>query len=91
MLASANVNTDTFINVFRHASKGDFIKAKQTFDSLVPIIKRLFQESNPSPLKWILAQQGMITSTLFVYQWDQISKQLQSQLERMVKGNVFVN
>jgi 4-hydroxy-tetrahydrodipicolinate synthase len=84
MLASANVNTNAFIDVFLQASKGDLLKAKQTFDSLIPFIELIFQESNPSPLKWILAQQGIISTNILRLPMGSITKQLQLELERLL-------
>jgi 4-hydroxy-tetrahydrodipicolinate synthase len=81
ILASANIHTDVFLEVFRLASKGDFIQAKRTFDSLVPYIRALFLESSPSPLKWILAHKGIISSDTVRLPMGPISKQLQLQLE----------
>jgi 4-hydroxy-tetrahydrodipicolinate synthase len=85
MLASANIQTDVCIDVYHHASHGDFIKAKQSFDSLVPIIEKLFIESNPSPIKWILAQQGIILSDTLRLPMGPITPDLQQQLARMLK------
>ncbi|MEX1029133.1 MAG: 4-hydroxy-tetrahydrodipicolinate synthase [Paenibacillaceae bacterium] len=80
ILASANIHTDKFIDVFRLTSKGDFVKAKRTFDSLVPLIRMLFHESNPSPLKWILTQKGIISSDTVRLPMGSITKELQLQL-----------
>jgi 4-hydroxy-tetrahydrodipicolinate synthase len=88
ILASANVNTHAFINVFRLASKGDFIKAKKAFDLLVPLIQRLFQESNPSPLKWLLARQGIISSDTLRLPMGPITKGLQLELERTMQNPI---
>ena len=85
MLASANVRTAAFIDVYVHASKGDFVKAKQKFDSLVPLIRKVFQESNPSPLKFILARQGMISSDTLRLPMGPISKKLQLELVQLLK------
>jgi 4-hydroxy-tetrahydrodipicolinate synthase len=86
ILASANVNTHAFINVYRLTSTGDFIKAKKAFDLLVPLIQRLFQESNPSPLKWLLARQGIISSDTLRLPMVSITKELQLELERTMQN-----
>ncbi|UVI29412.1 4-hydroxy-tetrahydrodipicolinate synthase [Paenibacillus spongiae] len=85
MLASANIRTDAFIDVFRYADRGDFIKAEQLFDSLIPIIQLLFQESNPSPLKWLLAQQGIIESDTVRLPMGPVTKGLQVQLAQLLR------
>ncbi|WP_169082072.1 4-hydroxy-tetrahydrodipicolinate synthase [Paenibacillus sp. PL91] len=84
ILASANINTDAFIEVFRLADSGDFASAKLLFDSLTPLIKTLFQESNPSPLKWMLARQGILSSDTLRLPMGPISAGLQEQLEQLL-------
>jgi 4-hydroxy-tetrahydrodipicolinate synthase len=84
MLASANVKTDAFIKVFQYACKGIFKNAEQTFDSLAPLIERLFQESNPSPLKWMLAQQGIINSDTLRLPMVSITEELKLQLRQCI-------
>jgi 4-hydroxy-tetrahydrodipicolinate synthase len=86
ILASANVNTNTYINVFNLFSNGDIIAAKNTFDLLVPLIQLLFRESNPSPLKWILARQGIISSDNLRLPMGPITKELQLDLERALQN-----
>ncbi|WP_426448267.1 4-hydroxy-tetrahydrodipicolinate synthase [Paenibacillus sp. S-38] len=82
ILASANVNTSAFIQVYRLASEGDLNGARTHFDLLVPLIQRLFQESNPSPLKWLLARQGILSSDTLRLPMGPITKALQLELER---------
>jgi 4-hydroxy-tetrahydrodipicolinate synthase len=89
ILASANVNTSAFINVFRLAFTGDFIQAKKQFDLLVPLIQRLFQESNPSPLKWLLARQGIISFDTLRLPMGPITTGLQLELEQTMQNPAF--
>ncbi|WNQ13988.1 4-hydroxy-tetrahydrodipicolinate synthase [Paenibacillus aurantius] len=84
ILASANVKTHASVDVFRLASKGDLVNAKRAFDLLVPFIQKLFQESNPSPLKWLLARQGIISSDTLRSPMGPITKELQMELERTI-------
>ncbi|MEK3912651.1 4-hydroxy-tetrahydrodipicolinate synthase [Paenibacillus sp. FSL H7-0331] len=84
MLASANVIPEALIHVFRLASNGNFIQAKQAFDLLVPLIRGLFQESNPSPIKWILARHGIISSDTLRLPMGPISNQLQLELGQIM-------
>ncbi|MGG1553162.1 4-hydroxy-tetrahydrodipicolinate synthase [Paenibacillus ferrarius] len=62
MTASANVMTKRFGEVFRQFSGGDLVQGRKTFEELLPLIRLLFQEPNPAPLKWLLAQSGVIAS-----------------------------
>lgn len=81
ILASANINTSTFIEVFRLACQSDFYRAKKIFDTLIPLIQKLFQESNPSPLKWLLALNGAISSDKLRSPMGPISTELQASLK----------
>ncbi|GAK42186.1 4-hydroxy-tetrahydrodipicolinate synthase [Paenibacillus urinalis] len=63
MLASANLNTAKFIDVYNRYISGEVSESKKQFDELVPLIRLLFQEEpNPAPLKWILTELGWIES-----------------------------
>ncbi|MCM3130066.1 MULTISPECIES: 4-hydroxy-tetrahydrodipicolinate synthase [unclassified Paenibacillus] len=63
MLASANLNTSKFIDVYNRYISGEVSESKKQFDELVPLIRLLFQEEpNPAPLKWILSELGWIES-----------------------------
>lgn len=84
IVASANVAADSFVEVFNLVSNGDTIAAKKAFDLVVPLIEKLFQESNPSPLKWLLARQGILSSDTLRLPMGLITKELQQVLEEMV-------
>lgn len=84
MLASANVNTQAFIDVYHLFRRGDVIAAQRSFDRVTPLIRKLFQESNPSPLKWILASQGLIASDQLRLPMTSISMELEAELERLL-------
>ncbi|SDM91706.1 4-hydroxy-tetrahydrodipicolinate synthase [Paenibacillus sp. yr247] len=62
MSASANVETERFVAFYRHFLAGQHEQSKQLFDELLPLIRLLFEEPNPAPLKWLLEQQGVIES-----------------------------
>ncbi|MDU0201583.1 4-hydroxy-tetrahydrodipicolinate synthase [Paenibacillus sp. MAH-36] len=62
MSASANVQTERFIAFYRHFLAGQQEKSKVLFEELLPLIRLLFQEPNPAPLKWLLEQQSVIES-----------------------------
>jgi len=63
ILASANIYTSALMRIYSLTFQADPIRAKEEFDALLPSIQLLFQESNPSPLKWLLARQGVISSS----------------------------
>lgn len=80
MLASANVNTAAFLDVFAHASSGNMSLAAETFGRLLPLIRLLFRESNPAPLKWLLARRGLIATDALRCPMSVISIALQEEL-----------
>lgn len=65
MSASANVETERFVAFYHHFLAGQQEKSKELYEELLPLIRLLFQEPNPAPLKWLLEQQAIIeTGTL---------------------------
>ncbi|MFX3636484.1 MAG: 4-hydroxy-tetrahydrodipicolinate synthase [Candidatus Pristimantibacillus sp.] len=80
MMASANVNTRAFVEVFTQFEQGRIIESGQSFTQLLPLIRLLFQEPNPSPLKWLLAEQGLIASDTVRLPMLPITVELQEQL-----------
>lgn len=81
ILASANVNTQRFIDVYNLVQKGEILAAKQTFDAMIPLVQGLFREPNPAPLKWLLASLGQIATDRLRLPLMPISEQLKNELE----------
>ncbi|MCJ8014829.1 4-hydroxy-tetrahydrodipicolinate synthase [Paenibacillus sp. KQZ6P-2] len=84
ILASANVNTQRFIDVYKLAASGYLISAKHSFDHLIPLIRKCFQESNPAPLKRILAGKGIIASDHLRLPMNPVSDELGNELDQML-------
>ncbi len=61
---SGNVAPRLMADMCRAASAGESGKAKEIDDKLQPLNKALFVESNPIPLKWALAEMGLISPTI---------------------------
>ncbi|NOU97126.1 4-hydroxy-tetrahydrodipicolinate synthase [Paenibacillus sp. LMG 31456] len=80
MLASANVATNRFVRLYQHQMEDQTQEARHMFDDLLPLIRLLFTEPNPAPLKWLLAQQQQIKSDELRLPMTRISSQLQQQL-----------
>jgi 4-hydroxy-tetrahydrodipicolinate synthase len=85
ILASANVQTNDFIRVFQYAGSGMSHEANTVFERLVPLIRALFRESNPAPLKWLLARQGIISSATLRPPMGPVTEELQKELDRYRK------
>lgn len=83
ILASANLRTDVFLQVTRYAQAGQWAEANEVFGTLAPLIRKLFQESNPAPIKWILAEQQLLASDALRLPMMPISKGLQAELRAM--------
>lgn len=84
ILASANVNTNEYIEVSQLVRKGEVAAAQLAFERLTPLIHKLFQESNPAPLKWILARQGIIASDHLRLPMSSVSKEFERELESLL-------
>ena len=61
---SGNVAPRLMADMCRAASAGESANAKELDDKLQPLNKALFVESNPIPLKWALAQMGLISPAI---------------------------
>ncbi len=59
-----NVAPRLTADMCRAASAGESDKAHEFDDILQPLNKALFLESNPIPLKWALAEMGLISSSI---------------------------
>ncbi|MFC4101376.1 4-hydroxy-tetrahydrodipicolinate synthase [Paenibacillus xanthanilyticus] len=81
MLASANVETASFLKVCAQVSEGNTSHAVETFDRLLPLIRLLFRESNPAPLKWLLARQGLLASGTLRCPMGPVSTAMQAELD----------
>lgn len=87
MLASANVRTNRFVKVYEAYASHRLTEAKETFDGLLPLIRLLFAEPNPAPLKWVLHQTGCIQSDAVRLPITPITEELRRRLEPMLNGN----
>lgn len=85
ILASANVHTEAFIRVFQLAARGDYSRSEMEFEALLPYIHKLFEESNPAPLKWLLAQQGLISSDTLRLPMGPITDKLKLSLDHAIQ------
>lgn len=61
---TANVAAEAMAALCRYALAGDFDAAQRIDDQLQGLNKALFLEPNPIPVKWAMAEQGMMGGTL---------------------------
>ncbi|MES2106935.1 MAG: 4-hydroxy-tetrahydrodipicolinate synthase [Pseudomonadota bacterium] len=64
IIASAHLRPDLFARLARLMADGDITQAREIFYRLLPMIRLLFEEPNPAPLKAALSLQGRATATL---------------------------
>jgi len=62
IVASANVDSELFVQVYALYKTGVVDAAKQLFDQLLPLVHFIYSEPYPMSLKWLLAQRGHIRS-----------------------------
>lgn len=86
ILASANVNTEAYIRVYQLAVQGDYSRSETEFEVLLPVIQQLFAESNPAPIKWLLAKQGLLSSDTLRLPMSPITDELKLSLEQAFKS-----
>ncbi|MCM3627953.1 4-hydroxy-tetrahydrodipicolinate synthase [Paenibacillus glycanilyticus] len=80
MVASASVRTAAFVEMYEQLLQGQLTASRQSFGALLPLIRLLFQEPNPAPLKWLLARQGIIASDHIRLPLTPVSEELRQQL-----------
>jgi len=64
ILASAHVRTDLFVRIADLMRAGDLAQAREVFYRLLPMIRLMFHEPNPGPLKAALAMMGCMRNEL---------------------------
>ncbi|CAM3304728.1 4-hydroxy-tetrahydrodipicolinate synthase [Paenibacillus lupini] len=80
ILASANVRTSSFVQVYEQLRQCQLEASRQSFLTLLPLIQLLFEEPNPAPLKWLLAEQGIIAADTVRLPLTPISENLRQHL-----------
>ena len=88
---TANVAPAQMAEICRLALAGDSEQARALDSKLQPLHKFLFVEANPIPVKWALAEMGLIQSAIRL-PLIELSKELQPQVrEAMVKTGIIRN
>ncbi|MEC0208740.1 dihydrodipicolinate synthase family protein [Paenibacillus ehimensis] len=62
ILASANLDSEQFVQVYELFRAGKIEESHQLFHQLLPLVQFLFSEPTPAPLMWLLSQRGYIRS-----------------------------
>lgn len=64
ILAAAHVRPDLFVRIHELMQAGETAEARRIFYRLLPVLRLLFAEPNPGPLKAVLAMSGLATDEL---------------------------
>jgi 4-hydroxy-tetrahydrodipicolinate synthase len=78
---TANVAPKLMADMCRAALAGDIATARACNDRLLPLHRKLFVEANPIPVKWALAEMGLIEPELRLPLWP-----LSPQFHDTVRG-----
>jgi 4-hydroxy-tetrahydrodipicolinate synthase len=81
ILASAHIQTSGFIEIAEHLANGHQSKALECWRPLAALVKLLFAEPNPGPIKYCLSRQGLIDSPEVRLPLTEISDSLKSRLD----------
>ncbi|MEK4435699.1 MULTISPECIES: 4-hydroxy-tetrahydrodipicolinate synthase [Paenibacillus] len=88
MLASANINTEQFIEVYDRFKNGDKEGSREQFTRVAPFIDHLFAEPAPAMIKWLLVNQGIISCDQLRLPLMPASEQLKAKMdEYLVSSN----
>jgi len=82
--AAAHLYPERFVEIMQLARDGQAHAARELFEPLVPLIRLLFSEPNPAPIKRALAMQGLIADELRM-PMTPASRELGSRLQRAMK------
>jgi 4-hydroxy-tetrahydrodipicolinate synthase len=85
ILASSHVQTADFVKIFNLIEKNDHQEAFKIWKKLINLIPLLFKEPNPTPLKYILKEQGLIDSDEVRLPLTTITTDLQKEIKKVLK------
>jgi 4-hydroxy-tetrahydrodipicolinate synthase len=90
ILASAHLETECFLAVYRRMVENDHVGARAAWSRLETLVPLLFREANPMPIKHCLWRQGLIESAECRLPLTRISAALADTLDRaMASGQTL--
>jgi 4-hydroxy-tetrahydrodipicolinate synthase len=81
ILASSHIETESFIDIYNKVRRNDHQGAFEIWKKLGSLIPLLFEEPNPSPIKYCLKKAGLIESDELRLPLVAISEKLQKKLD----------
>jgi 4-hydroxy-tetrahydrodipicolinate synthase len=85
ILASSHLKTELFVDLYKKVKENNQKEALQIWKQLYEFIPLLFKEPNPSPIKYCLQEQGLISSSEVRLPLTEISDQLKEKLNHYIK------
>jgi len=82
ILASAHLETRSFIAVYERMRANDHREAHAIWSRLEPLVPLLFREANPMPIKYCLWRRGLLRSPECRLPLTRISRALAAELDR---------
>ena len=84
ILASAHIETATFLSVYERMAANDHQGALKAWSRIESVVPLLFKEPNPVPIKHCLWRQGLIASAECRLPLTRVSDALAKDLDRLV-------
>ncbi len=84
ILASAHIHTEMFVDLYNKIQENNLEAAFGIWQKLYPIVPLLFKEPNPTPIKYLLHQMGLIASPEVRLPLTQISAPLKEKLNSIL-------
>lgn len=89
IMASANLRTKDFIDVYNLIKENNHQAALEKWKSLYKIISLVFSEPNPTPLKYCLNKLGLIDSDEVRLPLMNITKELERKLDKELNKSIY--
>ena len=89
ILASAHLNTEAFIEIFKSVKNNNHTAALDKWNGISKAIPLLFKEPNPAPIKYILAKKGLLASDQVRLPLSTISDSLKQTFDRLIAEKVI--
>lgn len=86
ILASAHLKTEEFVSVYNDIKNNDHKKALETWKNLAKFIPLLFEQPNPTPLKYCLQKLGLISSSEARLPLLEITDELKIKLDKILEA-----
>lgn len=84
ILASANINTEMFVEIFNDVQSNDHQRAFQKWTKLADRIPLLFEEPNPAPIKYCLFKAGLLKDSSVRQPLVEITDGLKRKLDQLL-------